>query len=155
MTKGPLQYTAGRATRPRVPARGARTPRAPSSRLEDVAVLVVDDDEPSVKLMRFVLEEDGATVRVARSGEDALADIAREIPQVAVIDLILPHMSGLLLADRLKADAATRGIVLVAVTAFNGSATERIAREAGFVDYVRKPIDPLTFSSLVAATLRK
>jgi CheY-like chemotaxis protein len=60
-------------------------------------------------------------------------------------------MSGLLLAQRLRAEPATQDAVLIAVTAFNGPQAQRVALEAGFVAYVRKPIDPLSFAQLVQA----
>ena len=117
-------------------------------------ILVVEDDEPSVRLVKAVLEDSGAAVRLARSAEEALEAIESDKPDVALVDLILPQMSGILLADRLKASPATDGIVLIAITAFNGGATERIALAAGFVAYVRKPIDPSTFCEIVGAAIR-
>ena len=117
-------------------------------------ILVVEDDEPSVRLVKAVLEDSGAAVRLARSAEEALEAIESDKPDVALVDLILPQMSGILLADRLKASPATDGIVLIATTAFNGGATERIALAAGFVAYVRKPIDPSTFCEIVEAAIR-
>jgi CheY-like chemotaxis protein len=55
-------------------------------------------------------------------------------------------MSGLLFAQRLKADPSTRDIAIFAVTAFNGKRTERMALDAGCSAFVRKPIDPMTFT---------
>jgi CheY-like chemotaxis protein len=118
-------------------------------------VLVVDDDAPSAKLVSVVLESEGYIVHSASSAEEALARLRSIRPDVMVLDLILPLMSGLLLAEQLKANAATADIVLIAVTAFNGSKTERIAARAGFSAYVRKPIDPASFVKLVFATLEK
>jgi CheY-like chemotaxis protein len=118
-----------------------------------VSVLIVDDDAPSVKLLSVVLEAEGCRVQTASSAEEALARLRTFRPDVIVLDLILPLMSGLLLAESLKSDAVTSKIVLIAVTAFNGRKTERIAAQAGFSAYVRKPIDPASFAKLVFATL--
>jgi CheY-like chemotaxis protein len=141
---------------PRRKRKGRRKPRItraldrdPIGRLEDVPVLVLDDDAAGAKLLAVVLRSEGCVVKVAGSAEEALAILATFRPRVVVADLVLPLMSGVLLAQRLKADPTTRDIVLIAVTAFNGTAAETTAREAGFVAYVRKPIDPLTFTEIV------
>lgn len=143
-------------------SRGSRSRPPPGSSarsrrgaLRDVTILVVEDDEPSVRLLKAVLEDERAIVRFARSAEEALEMVDAEKPEVALIDLILPQMSGLLLADRLKADPATADIVLIATTAFNGGSTERIVLAAGFVAYVRKPIDPSTFCGIVERAARR
>jgi CheY-like chemotaxis protein len=122
--------------------------------LKGVPILVVDDDAPSAKLLAVVLRSEGCDVKVASSAEEAVLVLRAFSPKVIVLDLILPLMSGLLFAERLKADPATAGIVLIAVTALNGAGAERIAYEAGFVKYVRKPVDPLSFAELVADQLR-
>lgn len=114
----------------------------------------MDDDAASGKLVGVALGLEGCDVRIAASAEEALAMLRTFRPRVMVIDLILPLMSGLLLAQRLKADDATSDIVLIAVTAFNGAEAERVAREVGIAAYVRKPIDPLTFTQVVADALR-
>jgi CheY-like chemotaxis protein len=116
------------------------------------SVLIVDDDAPSVKLLTVVLEAAGCEVRFARTAEEAFETLRSFHPTVALIELILPLTSGLLLAQRLKADPATAEIVLIAVTALNGPDTERLAHEAGYSLYVRKPIDPTSFVELMLGT---
>lgn len=133
------------------PARGRRDRGSD----EPVSVLVVDDDAPSVKLLSVVLRSEGCLVETARSAEEAIERLRTLRPDVIVVDLILPLMSGLLLADHLKTDPATSRIALIAVTAFNGQKSERIALQAGFSAYVRKPIDPTSFAKLVFAILEK
>jgi CheY-like chemotaxis protein len=116
-------------------------------------VLVVDDDEPSAKLASVALGTEGFDVRTAASAEDAFRVLMTYRPRAIVVDLILPLMSGLLFAQRLKAEPLTRDIVLIAMTAFDGAQAEAIARDVGFAAYVRKPIDPIDFASLVAQHL--
>jgi CheY-like chemotaxis protein len=115
---------------------------------------LVEDDPPSLKLLDALLVGEGCVVRSSRSAEGALEVLRFFRPQVAVIDLILPLASGLLLAERLKADPATSDLVLVAVSALNGPETDRAARAAGFSTYVRKPIDPGSFPAILLAALR-
>lgn len=121
--------------------------------LKDLPVLIVDDDQPSAKLLSVVLSGEGCRVRVAQSAEEALIMLRSFQPQVVIIDLILPLMSGLLLAQRLRSEPATQDAVLIAVTAFNGPQAQRVALDAGFAAYVRKPIDPLSFARLIQAHL--
>jgi two-component system, cell cycle response regulator DivK len=113
----------------------------------------VDDDEPSTKLMSVMLRAEGCDVQIAASAEEAIARLAVFRPQAMIVDLVLPRMSGIQLARQLKRDPATRDIPLIAVTAFNGSLGESVAREAGFVEYVRKPIDAIAFPDLLLAQL--
>jgi CheY-like chemotaxis protein len=104
-------------------------------------------------MLAAVLEAEGCEVRCTASAEEALEALASFQPSAVVIDLILPLASGLLLAERLKADPATADLALVAVSAFNGPEATRTARAAGFSLYVRKPIDPDTFPALLLAAL--
>jgi CheY-like chemotaxis protein len=148
----PRRVVSGRARDGR-PAACAGAERDAATSLASVRVLVVEDDPPSLKLVAAVLESEGCEVRSTRSAEEALEVLEVFRPRIVVIDLILPLASGLLLAEQLKADPATSDLVLVAVTAFNGSEAERTALSAGFSLYVRKPIDPDTFPELLLATL--
>jgi CheY-like chemotaxis protein len=121
---------------------------APSP-LTGVPVLIVDDDPPSAKLLGVVLDAEGCETRIARSAEEALDIMRTFVPRVLVLDLVLPRMSGLLLAQQLKSTPATRDLVIVAVSAFNGPETQRVVAGAGCQAYVRKPIDPIAFPQLL------
>jgi CheY-like chemotaxis protein len=122
--------------------------------LKGLKALVVDDDASNAKLAAVVLLGEGCEVEVARTAEEALVTLQGFRPDFVVLDLILPLMSGLLLAQRLKVDPATRDIVLIALTVFNGPDAERAALDAGFSAYFRKPIDPLSFPARVLECLR-
>ncbi|HEY3496173.1 MAG TPA: response regulator [Polyangiaceae bacterium] len=117
--------------------------------LANVPVLVVDDDEGNRKLVAIVLEAEGAEIEMAGSAEEALSVLSVFRPRVLILDLVLPFMSGLALVERLKAEPLTRDIAVIAVTSFNGPEAVRAARESGCCEYVRKPIDPLSFASVV------
>lgn len=121
--------------------------------LEGRYVLIVEDDAASAKLIAVVLEGEGCATRVATSAESALEAFEDRLPDLIVLDLILPMMSGLLFAEIVRAAPPLRHIPIIAVSAFNGSEAERAARAAGCSIYVRKPIDAIAFPELVLAHL--
>jgi putative two-component system response regulator len=123
--------------------------------LTGLPVLVIDDDPSSAKLIAVVLRGEGCDVRVAYSAEDALAMLDEFLPKVVVLDLILPMMSGVLLADRLRQNLITRDLAIIAVSVFDGPEAERIARLAGCDTFVQKPIDPMSFADVVLTHLRR
>jgi CheY-like chemotaxis protein len=143
-----------RSTRSKQPPRnsGSKSKRPPRQ-AERVGILIVDDDPSSAKLASIILRSEGYDVRVAASAEEATRALDAFRPRLIILDLILPLMNGLMFAQQLKADPSTKDIVLIAVTAFNGSAVERMAFEAGCAAYIRKPIDPLTFAEHVGRHL--
>lgn len=133
----------------------ARTKPAKSERrtLEGVSVLVIEDDVASAKLVAILLRARGCAVHVVASAEEGLGALASTQPDVIILDLVLPFMSGLLFAETVKADPATRGAAIVVVSAWNGRETERLVHAAGCAAYMKKPIDPLTFHEAILRIL--
>lgn len=116
-------------------------------------VLVVEDDKLSMKLVYDLLEYRGYEIFQATLGGDAVR-IAREAhPDLVLLNLQLPDMSGLDVVRTLKADAATHAIPVVAVTAFAMRGDEAKARAAGVDGYVTKPIRIDDFLRTVATFL--
>ena len=123
--------------------------------VEHPSVLIVEDDPANAKLAAVLLSQEGWKVRIAASAEDALDVLHDFHPDLILLDLILPRMSGLLLATELKADPATSDIVMVALSAANGPVTEKLALAAGCAAYVHKPIDALAFPAWVRSCLEE
>lgn len=117
-------------------------------------VLVVDDNPTNLKLMRLLLTASGFTVRTATAAEEALQSVRDGRPELILMDLQLPGMSGLELTGLLKRDPATSSIVIVAVTAYAMKGDEEKARAAGCDAYLAKPIDVDTLPDAVAAWIR-
>lgn len=113
-------------------------------------ILVVDDNPTNLKLLRVLLAKEGYDVRTASSAEEALSAVRAAPPRVVLMDVQLPGVDGLEVTRRLKADPATRGIVVVAVTAYAMKGDERRALEAGCDHYLPKPIDTRALPDLVA-----
>ena len=104
-------------------------------------VLIVDDNPVNLKLVTYVVEAAGFEVSTAVDADRALAAIAAARPDVILMDLQLPGIDGLELTRRIKADAATRDITVIAVTAYAMKGDREKAIAAGCDDYVTKPID--------------
>jgi CheY-like chemotaxis protein len=118
-----------------------------------VPVLVVDDNPTNLKLLSYVLAKGGYEVQTAADAPSALAALNARRPRLILMDLQLPGLDGLELSRSLKADPATRDIVIVAVTAYAMKGDEERALAAGCNGYVAKPIDTRTFPSLIAGFL--
>jgi CheY-like chemotaxis protein len=116
-------------------------------------ILVVDDNLPNLRLLAVLLEKKGYAVKTAEDAPSALSLLARWRPRLILLDLQLPGMGGLELASSLKADPATAGILIVAVTAFAMKGDEERALAAGCDGYVTKPIDTRALPVLVAALI--
>ncbi len=112
-------------------------------------VLVVDDNLINNELVRFVLEAGGFEVDVAVDAARALELLAVQPPDLVLMDIQMPGMSGLELTRRLKSDAATRPIPVVAFTAYAMKGDEARLRDAGCDGYISKPIDVATFAQSV------
>lgn len=116
-------------------------------------ILVVEDNDLSMKLVHDLLELHDYQIFQATRGAEAVG-IARTLrPDLILLNLQLPDMSGLEVAHALKTDAAMRAIPIVAVTAFAMRGDEQRAREAGCDGYVAKPIRIREFIRTVASFL--
>jgi CheY-like chemotaxis protein len=117
-------------------------------------ILIVDDNRTNLKLASDVLEFEGYEILNASDAESAQVIIRNTPPDLILMDIALPGMDGLTLTRLLKADEATRHIVVVALTAFAMKGDDVRAREAGCDGYITKPIDTRTFPNAVSGYLR-
>jgi two-component system, cell cycle response regulator DivK len=116
-------------------------------------VLLVDDNVINVELVTFLLTEHGFDVEGVHDAGKALMSIALAPPDVILMDIQMPGMSGIDLTRQLKADPATRHIPIVAFTAYAMKGDEAKLRAAGCDGYLSKPIEIATFAAKVAAFL--
>ena len=119
------------------PALGAALDRANSD-----VVLVVDDVPDNLSVLHDALDESGYTVLVATGGEAALARATQALPDIVLLDAMMPGMDGFEVAKRLKASPQTAHIPIIFMTGLTETEHLVAALEAGGVDYVTKPIKP-------------
>ena len=112
-------------------------------------VLVVEDNELNLKLLNDILEYHGYTVFTTRLGEPALELARQHSPNLILMDVQLPDISGMEAARRLKGDEQTRTIPIIAVTAFAMSGDEAKILASGCDAYVSKPFNVIEFIKLV------
>jgi two-component system, OmpR family, phosphate regulon response regulator PhoB len=116
-------------------------------------VLVADDDADILALVTLRLRRDGYEVAQARNGEDALR-LARDLqPDAAVLDVMMPRMTGLDVLAALRADERTSGIPVIVLTARVQQEDAARARAAGAVEYVTKPFSPHDLSARLKTLL--
>jgi len=118
-------------------------------------ILIVDDNPINLKLARVLLVAEGYEVRTAQDADGAIAVLGGFHPRLILMDIQMPGMDGLELTGRLKADPATKDILILAMTAYAMKGDDEKALAAGCDGYVPKPVDTRTLPSLVASYLRR
>jgi two-component system cell cycle response regulator DivK len=116
-------------------------------------ILIVEDNPGSLMLATVMLESEGFTVAGAETAAQARAVLARSTPDLVLMDIQLPDTDGLEFTKELKADPATAGIPVIALTAHAMPLHERAARAAGCVGFIAKPWTPEALSRDVRAIL--
>ena len=111
-------------------------------RADSDLVLIVDDVPDNLSVLHDALDESGFTVLVATSGEAALLRAAQALPDIVLLDAMMPGMDGFEVAKRLKAGPQTAHIPIIFMTGLTDTEHLVAALEAGGVDYVTKPIKP-------------
>jgi CheY-like chemotaxis protein len=117
-------------------------------------ILVVDDNAANVELVLAYLESLNSTIHTAADGVEALAKVAKVNPDLILLDIMMPKMSGFEVCRRLKADPKTRDIPIIMVTALNELGDIERGVESGTDDFLSKPINKLELLTRVKSLLR-
>lgn len=123
--------------------------------MEQTKIMVVEDEAPIQELLQFNLERKKYRVKVVDSGEEALAEAGRFMPDLILLDIMLPGADGLDVCKRLKADPKTARIPVIMLTALSEEADIVTGLELGADDYVTKPFSPSVLLARVKAALRR
>ncbi len=119
------------------------------------AILIVEDENDLAEVLLYHLEREGYRCRRARDGDAALAEVQRAIPDLILLDRMLPKFSGDEVAARLKRDARSADIPIIMLTAKAEDADELVGFALGADDYVRKPFSMKLLLARIAAVLRR
>jgi two-component system alkaline phosphatase synthesis response regulator PhoP len=118
-------------------------------------VLVVEDDPDLRELLRYNLTQEGLAVEEAQDGAEAMERIRRRTPDLLLLDLMLPGMTGLELCRALRAEPATAALPILMVTAKGAEVDRVLGLEMGADDYVVKPFSPRELVARIKALLRR
>ena len=108
-------------------------------------ILVIEDQEQNLYLMKYLLGTRGHRVVLARDGSEGIEAARREAPDLILLDIQLPTMSGHEVAHVLRNDPVLSGIPVVAVTSYAMPGDREAVLASGCAGYIEKPIDPETF----------
>jgi signal transduction histidine kinase/CheY-like chemotaxis protein len=128
---------------------------SPATREEDVQrnqrrVLVADDNVDAGESLAMLLQLDGHEVQLAHNGPEALAVFERMGPEIAILDIGMPGLSGYEVAQRIRARERDHHVTLIAVTGWGQEADKARAAEAGFDHHFTKPVDLAALAALIA-----
>jgi diguanylate cyclase (GGDEF)-like protein len=118
-------------------------------------ILVVDDDADIVRFVEMNLRLEGYRVLTARDGLEALEMVAAEVPDLVLLDVMLPGVDGVEVTRRLRADSRTSTLPVIMLTAKTMTADRVLGLTTGADDYIIKPFDTLELVARVRSTLRR
>jgi len=149
----PLAEAPAPAPQPQVPSAAAQATR--QGDLAGVKVLLVDDVDDTLEVLQQILQHTGATIMAASSAGKALALLEREQPDVIVSDIGMPDVDGFELIRRIRRRSAGAGgaIPAIALTAFTRQDDRQKATQAGFNDYLAKPVEPGSLVTHIAQVM--
>lgn len=127
---------------------------ADEANLADSRVLIADDNEQNRELLDAYLAEEGYTILFANDGQEAMDVVDAQQPDLILLDIMMPRMSGYEVCEQLKADAEKRDIPVLIVTALNEQGDIEKAVKAGCDDFLTKPVNQLELKTRVRSLLR-
>jgi two-component system, OmpR family, alkaline phosphatase synthesis response regulator PhoP len=121
--------------------------------LRDASVLLVDDNLQNLELMQAYLEGLPCHIRTARDGAEAIALIDQRVPDLVLLDVMMPRMSGFEVCQKIKGNPATRDVIVIMVTALHEVGDFERAVECGTNDFITKPVNKLELLTRVRSLL--
>ena len=122
--------------------------------LDDAMVLLVDDNQQNLELMQAYLDDLPCRTETAMDGIEAMERIAQHRPDLVLLDVMMPRMSGFEVCQKIKSNPETRGTAIIMVTALNEVPDYERAVESGTDDFLSKPVNKLELVTRVRSLLR-
>ena len=132
----------------------SEAPATPDLDTSVMSVLIVDDNEQNLELMEAYLEELGCRIRTARDGLETIQAVETDQPDLILLDVMMPRMSGFQACSKIKTSSKTRDIPILMVTALNEVGDVEKAVESGADDFLTKPVNKLELITRVRSLLR-
>ena len=118
-------------------------------------ILIIEDDRDIIELVRYNLVNEGFQVTAASDGTAGLASLKKSPPDILLLDLMLPRLSGLEICKEIRRDSALNRLPILMLTARGEEADRVVGLEMGADDYVTKPFSPRELAARVRALLRR
>ncbi|HET9431148.1 MAG TPA: response regulator transcription factor [Chitinophagaceae bacterium] len=118
-------------------------------------VLIADDEPDILEILKYNLSNEGYEVITAKDGDEALEKARRTMPDLVVLDVMMPRKTGVEVCQLLRAQPAFKDTLIIFLTAVNDEGTQIKGLETGADDYVSKPVSPKVFLSRVNALFRR
>jgi two-component system alkaline phosphatase synthesis response regulator PhoP len=118
-------------------------------------VLIADDEPDILEILKYNLAHEGYEVFTAKDGDDALEKAKRFLPDLIVLDMMMPRKTGVEVCQLLRSQPAFRETLIIFLTAVNDETTQIKGLETGADDYLNKPVSPRVFVSRVNALFRR
>jgi len=127
---------------------------SPEVDLSKATILLVDDNEQNLELMHAFLEELPCQIQTATDGIEAIEMIERRCPNLVILDVMMPRMSGFEVCQKIKSQPSTRDTVVIMVTALNEVSDYERAVDCGTNDFITKPVNKLELVTRVKTLLQ-
>ncbi len=121
--------------------------------LSESSILLVDDNLQNLELMQAYLEELPCNIRTAHDGVAAIESVDADCPDMVLLDVMMPRMSGFEVCQRIKSSPSTRDVIVIMVTALHEVGDFERAVECGTNDFITKPVNKLELLTRVRSLL--
>lgn len=122
---------------------------------KDIKILLVDDEQDILEILSYNLSQEGYQVVTASNGREAVAKAKKELPQLIIMDVMMPEMDGIEACENIRKIAELENTIITFLTARSEDYSQLAGFDAGADDYITKPIKPKILVSKVKALLRR
>ena len=121
----------------------------------DIKILLVDDEPDIIEILRYNLSQEGYEVYSAKDGKSAIKKAEKEVPNLIIMDVMMPHMDGIEACGIIRKNPIFNDTIIMFLTARGEDYSHVAAYDAGADDYITKPVKPKVFLSKVKGLLRR